>query len=169
MKSLLISCCLAIAMLFLQSTWLSHGIFLGIIPNLSLAVILFASFLNKDGQGIIVAFLSGLAADMMSSAPLGYFAFLFSVCAYITTLLSYITEKDFFIIPFLFGSGSTIAIGILSKILQFVFSSSIRSYEIFSAEFGVEVVLNGLSTALIFFVLSFVRGFFEHRPKKAIP
>jgi hypothetical protein len=59
--------------------------------------------------------------------------------------------------------------GILSKILQFVFSSSIRTYEVFSAEFGIEVSLNGLSTVLIFFVLSFVPQFFEHSPKKAIP
>jgi rod shape-determining protein MreD len=169
MSSILISSAAAILMLFIQSTWLSHGIFLGIIPDLAMSVLLFSSFINKNGQGIIVSFVVGIVADMLSASPLGYYAFLFSSCAYLATLLSYTTEKDVFIIPFLLGTGATIVMGFLSRIIALVFSANIHSYQIFSAEFGVELIMNGRFTVLIFFLLSFVQRFFEHSPRKALP
>lgn len=169
MKSIAFSALASILMLLLQATWLSHGILLGIIPNLALGVILFTSFINKDGQGIISAFLAGLVADLLSAAPLGYFAFLYAACAYIATLLSYVTEKDFFIIPFLMGAGATIVMGVLSRIVMGAFSANIHAYQLFSAEFGIELIINGLSTVILFALLSFVRKFFEHSPKKALP
>ena len=156
-------------MLLLQATWLSHGILLGIIPNCALGVILFTSFINKDGQGIISAFIAGLVADLLSAAPLGYFAFLYATCAYLATLLSYFTEKDFFIIPFLLGAGATMLMGILSRIIMSIFSANIHAYQLFSAEFGIELIINGVCTVIMFLLLSFVRIFFEHSPKKALP
>ncbi len=60
MKSILISSIVAALMLFIQSTWLSRGIIMGIIPNLALDVLLFTSFINKEGQGIITSFLVGI-------------------------------------------------------------------------------------------------------------
>lgn len=169
MRSVAVSALTSIILLLLQSTWLSHGMILGIIPNFALGVILFTAFINKDGQGIISAFLAGLVADMLSASPLGYFAFLYAACAYLATLLSYFTEKDYFVIPFLMGAGATIVMGILSRLIMAVFSANIHAYQIFSAEFGVELVLNGLFAVLIFFLLSFIQRFFEHSPKKAIP
>jgi rod shape-determining protein MreD len=169
MKSILIASATAILMLFIQSTWLSHGIVLGIIPDLAMSVLLFSSFINKNGHGIIASFIVGIVADMLSASPLGHFAFLFSSCAYLATLLSYVTEKDLFVIPFLLGSGATIVMGVLSRMIALVFSANIHSYQIFSAEFGVELVMNGLFTGLIFFLLSFVQRFFEYSPRKALP
>lgn len=169
MKSILISAVTAVLMLFIQSTWLSHGLFLGVIPNLALSVLLFSSFVNKNGEGIIASFLAGIVADFLSAAPLGYFVFLFTGCAYLTTLVSYVTEKDFFVIPFLLGTGATILMGGLSKILVLIFSANIHSYQMFSAEFGIELIMNGFFTGLIFFILSFVQPFFEHSPRKALP
>lgn len=156
-------------MLFMQATWLSRGIVLGIIPDLAMSVLLFSSFINKNGQGIIASFIAGIVADVLSASPLGYFAFLFSSCAYLTTLLSYTTEKDVFVIPFLLGTGATLVMGLLSRIIAVIFSANIHSYQIFSAEFGVELLMNGFFTGLIFFLLSFVQRFFEHSPRKALP
>ncbi len=169
MRSITFSALTSILMLFLQATWLSHGILLGIIPNLALGVILFTSFINKDGQGIISAFLAGLVADLLSAAPLGYFAFLYVACAYLATLLGYVTEKDLFIIPFLMGAGATILMGILSRIIMGIFSVNILAYQLFSAEFGIELISNGLCTVIVFFLLSFIRNFFEYSPRKALP
>jgi len=169
MKSILISSACAILMLFIQSTWLSHGIVVGITPDLALSVLLFSSFINKNGHGIIAAFIAGIVADMLSASPLGYFAFLFSSCAYLATLVSYVTEKDVFVIPFLLGTGATVVMGFLSRIVVLFFSANIHAYKIFSAEFGVELIMNGLFTGLIFFLLSFVQRFFEHGPRKALP
>lgn len=169
MKSILVSSVTAILMLFMQATWLSRGIVLGIIPDLAMSVLLFSSFINKNGQGIIASFIAGIVADVLSASPLGYFAFLFSSCAYLTTLLSYTTEKDVFVIPFLLGTGATLVMGLLSRIIAVIFSANIHSYQIFSAEFGVELLMNGFFTGLIFFLLSFVQRFFEHSPRKALP
>jgi len=168
-KSILVSSVTAILMLFMQATWLSRGIVLGIIPDLAMSVLLFSSFINKNGQGIIASFIAGIVADVLSASPLGYFAFLFSSCAYLTTLLSYTTEKDVFVIPFLLGTGATLVMGLLSRIIAVIFSANIHSYQIFSAEFGVELLMNGFFTGLIFFLLSFVQRFFEHSPRKALP
>ncbi len=169
MKSILISSACAVLMLFIQSTWLSHGIVLGVIPDMAMSVLLFSSFINKNGHGIIAAFIVGIVADMLSASPLGYFAFLFSSCAYLTTLVSYVAEKDVVVIPFLLGAAATIVMGLLSRILLWFFSASVHAYQTFSAEFGVELIMNGLATTLIFFLLSFVQRFFEHSPKKALP
>lgn len=169
MKSILVSSASAILLLFIQSTWLSRGIVLGVIPNLAMSVLLFTSFINKNGHGIIAAFMTGIVADMLSASPIGYFAFLFSSCAYLTTLTSYVTEKDAVVIPFLLGAVATIVMGLLSRILLWLFSADIHAYQIFSVEFGVELIMNGLFTTFIFFLLSFIQPFFEHSPKKALP
>jgi rod shape-determining protein MreD len=156
-------------MLFIQSSWLSHGIVLGVIPNLAMSVLLFASFINKNGHGIVAAFITGIVADILSASPLGYFAFLFSSCAYLTTLAGYVAEKDAVVIPFLLGAVATILMGLLSRILFWLFSANIHAYQMFSAEFGVELIVNGFVTALVFFLLSFFQRFFEYGPKKALP
>lgn len=169
MRSVLVSAISTIILLLLQATWLSHGILLGIIPNLALGVILFSAFINKDGQGIISAFLAGLVADLLSASPLGYFAFLYAACAYGATLLSYVTEKDIFVVPFLLGAGATIVMGVLSRIAVLIFSANVHAYQMFSAEFGVELILNGFFSVLVFLALSFVQRFFEHSPRKALP
>ena len=85
MKSILISSIVAALMLFIQSTWLSRGIIMGIIPNLALDVLLFTSFINKEGQGIITSFLVGIVADILSASPLGYYAFIYTSCGYFAT------------------------------------------------------------------------------------
>ncbi|OQB98816.1 MAG: rod shape-determining protein MreD [Spirochaetes bacterium ADurb.Bin110] len=169
MKSVLISSFVATLMLFIQSTWLSRGIIMGIIPNLALDVLLFSSFINKEGQGIIASFLVGIIADILSASPLGYYAFLYTSCGYYATLISYVTEKDIFIVPFLLGAGATIIMAILSKAISLMFSAGIHYYQVFSMEFGVELILNGLFAILLFFLLSFIRQLFEHNPKKAMP
>jgi len=165
MKSILVSSASAILLLFIQSTWLSRGVVLGVIPNLAMSVLLFTSFINKNGHGIIAAFITGIVADMLSASPLGYFAFLFSSCAYLTTLISYVTEKDAIIIPFLLGAMGTIVMGLLSKVLLWLFSADIHTYQIFSVEFGVELIMNGLFTIFIFFLLSFFNHFSNTAPK----
>ena len=169
MKSILISSIVAALMLFIQSTWLSRGIIMGIIPNLALDVLLFTSFINKEGQGIITSFLVGILADILSASPLGYYAFMYTSCGYFATLISYVTEKDIFIVPFLLGAVATIIMAILSKVISLLFSAGIHYYQVFSMEFGVELILNGLFAILLFFLLSFMRPLFEHNPKKAMP
>ncbi|HNZ92546.1 MAG TPA: rod shape-determining protein MreD [Rectinema sp.] len=169
MKSIFISGIVATLMLFIQSTWLSRGIIMGIIPDLALGVLLFCSFINREGQGIIASFLVGIAADILSASPLGYYAFLYTSCGYFATLISYVTDKDIFIVPFLLGAGATIIMALLSKVIYLLFSAGIHYYHIFSMEFGIELMLNGLFTILLFFLLSFIRQLFEHNPKKAMP
>lgn len=169
MRSLFISLSASILMLFIQSTWLSHGIVFGIIPDLAMSIVVFSSFINKDGQGIIVAFIAGLIADMLSAAPLGYYAFLYVSCAYLATLLSYVAEKDIFIIPFLLGTGAAIARGILTRFVSWIFAANINTYQIFSAEFGIELLADGFFTVLVFFILTFFQPLLENSPRKALP
>lgn len=156
-------------MLFVQSTWLSQGILLGVIPDFCLSVLLFASFVNKEGQGMLAAFLAGLVADLLSASPLGYHAFLYTICAYGATLISRIAERDAFVIPFLLGAAATFFKGILSSIIAALFSSSVVGSRILSAEFAVEIAENGIGTIMMFFLLHFAERLFVDERKKALP
>jgi len=168
-KSLVITVITASLMLFVQSAWLSRGIILGVIPDLSLSVLLFASFLNKEGQGMLAAFLAGLAADMLSASPLGYNAFLYTVCAYFATLLSRIAERDAFVVPFLLGTAATFIKGVLSLIIAALFSSSVVGSRMLGVEFAVEIAANGIGTIIMFFLLHFAEGLFVDERRKALP
>ncbi|MCX8014242.1 MAG: rod shape-determining protein MreD, partial [Rectinema sp.] len=136
MKSVIVTVIAAVLMLFIQSTWLSRGILLGVIPDLCLSVLLFAAFLNKEGQGMFVAFIVGLVADMLSASPLGYHAFLYSVVAYLTTMVSRVAEKDVLVIPFALGAAGTVLKGLLSVVAAALFPSIAISSRILSVEFA---------------------------------
>jgi len=60
---------------------------------------MFSSFINKRGQGIISALLAGIIADLLSTSPLGYNAFLYSIVGYLASLASFVADIDAFFIP----------------------------------------------------------------------
>jgi len=153
--SIAITTGLAALMLFIQSTWLSHGFINGVSPDLALLVIAFSSFINKGGQGIISALLAGIIADLLSASPLGYNAFLYSIVGYLVSLAGFIAEIDSFFIPFLLGAGASLLIGLGSNLIAMIFGSSLIAFPVLSTEFLIELCMNALLSPLMFFVLSF--------------
>jgi len=107
--------------LIIQTTWLKNGLFWGVIPDFCLLVIVWVAYWNKNSQGAITGFLSGIVCDLLSSSPLGYFSFLYIVPAYAATMLRRVLTMDTFFIPVLAGFGATLLKGFSSMILLLLF------------------------------------------------
>jgi rod shape-determining protein MreD len=145
--------------LIIQTTWLKNGLFWGVIPDFALLVVLWVSYSNKDSQGAISGFLTGIVCDLLSSSPLGYFPFLYVAPAYAASFLRHIVSMDTFFIPVLIGFSGTVIKGISSAVLLIFFGPGrINAYSLGDLHFWIEAVLNGAVSPLIFFILKKMSG-----------
>ncbi|HEY9054056.1 MAG TPA: rod shape-determining protein MreD [Rectinemataceae bacterium] len=155
---------LAILFLVIQTTWLKDGLLLGIIPDFSLLVLVWISYMNSGHQGIWVGFISGLACDILSSSPLGYFSFIFVAVAYIVSLSRSLVALDAIFLPALLGFLSTLVKALGSMILLKIFGEGeIRSYEPMGYQLWVEAASNGLLAPLVFFLMGKAKKIFVTR------
>ncbi|MDX9826856.1 MAG: rod shape-determining protein MreD [Spirochaetia bacterium] len=151
--SIIASTAISSLLLFIQTTWLRNGLFWGVIPDLAFLLILWVAYNNKGPEGIIVAFLSGIVCDLLSSAPIGYSSFLYILPAYSVTFVRKILDMDTLILPVILGFSSTLLKGIASLILALIFRSDlVDSYSFADLRFWVEAALNGALAAPLFFL-----------------
>jgi rod shape-determining protein MreD len=143
----------------IQTTWLKNGLFWGVIPDLSLLIILWVAYNNRASQGVMAGFLSGIVCDVLSSSPLGSSSFLYVVPAYAASLLRQVVVMDTFFIPVILGFSGTILKGLSSIILLTLFGSSqISAYSMSDIHFWIEATLNGAIAPLLFLGLARIRG-----------
>lgn len=160
-KTIFASTFLSSVFLIIQTTWLKNGLFWGVIPDFALLVIVWVAYNNKESQGVVTGFISGMFCDVLSSSPLGYFSFLYVAPAYAASLLKNVVAMDAFFIPVLVGFSGTILKGLASLFLLFIFgSTNITAYELADTHFWIEAALNGAIAPLIFFLLGRMRELF---------
>lgn len=164
-KSVAASSLLASIFLVIQTTWLRNGILGGIIPDLAILVIVWVGYSNRGHEGVVAAFITGLVCDVLSSSPLGYFAFIYIAAAYPLSFLKRALSMDAFIIPVLSGFSATILKGLASIFLSVLFKETVSSpYRLTALRFWVEAVLSGAFAPLLYFLLSkFSRPFITRR------
>ncbi|MEJ5184069.1 MAG: rod shape-determining protein MreD [Rectinemataceae bacterium] len=164
MRSVLAGVLFAVPMLFVQSVWLAHGLAYGVVPDLALVILIFASYHNQTGSGIISACITGLVADALSSTPMGYYTFLYTAIAYGAAMLHEVAALDRLVIPFLVASGGTLLKGILSHLLAFLSGDATQASVILSVPFALEMLANGILAVPLFLALDkFKYLFTEHR------
>jgi rod shape-determining protein MreD len=152
-RSVLLSTALLIACTFIQSTWFGGIAVFGVVPDLSIIVLIWISYKNGQVEGPISGFLAGLAEDFVSTSPLGFHAFIKTAVAALTAILHGSFFIDKLVLPILLGISGTIVKAIAVGVLYVLFGSPIHAYSFVDKTLWVEAAYNGLLSPLVFLLL----------------
>ncbi len=152
-RSVVFSTVLLVGCAFAQSTWFGAIAVFGVVPDLSLVVLIWVSYRNGLVEGPAAGFLSGLAEDFLSASPLGFHAFIKTAVAACAALLHGTFYIDKLLLPIALGFAGTLAKAIAAGALFLVFGSKIHIYSILERGLWVEAAYNGLIAPLVFLLL----------------
>jgi rod shape-determining protein MreD len=154
MRAVVASYFLLVISILVQSTWFGSIAVLGVIPDLSLVILLWISYKNGIVEGPVAGFLSGLAEDFISAAPLGFNAFVKTAVASATALLHGSFYIDRIILPFVLGFVGTLLKAVAAELLSLFFGDKVRSYAFLERVLWIEAAYNGVLGPIVFFLLS---------------
>jgi rod shape-determining protein MreD len=160
LRTIIISTAVAVGCSLLQSTWLHSLAVLSVIPDLSLLVIVYTSFNNVRTEGIVSGFLSGLIQDFISSAPLGFTAFMRTVVSFGFNSLSGSFYIDRIFMPMIFGGVATLLKALSFAVLSFLFPAFIHGYNFLDRILWIETAYNAVLAPLVFFLLGLLKPLF---------
>jgi rod shape-determining protein MreD len=160
LRTIVITTAVAVGCSLLQSTWLHAIAVLSVIPDLALLVIVYTSFNNMRTEGIIAGFLSGLIQDFISSAPLGFTAFMRTVVSYGFNSLSGSFYIDRILMPMLFGGAATLLKALSFAALSFLFPEFIHGYNFLDRILWIEAAYNAVLAPVVFFLLGLLKPLF---------
>lgn len=152
-------------LLLVQTTWLRNGIFGGIVPDLAVLLIVWVAYSNRGSEGVLTAFVAGLLCDLLSAAPLGYFAFVYVVTAYLLSSLKRSVSMDRLVVPALMGAASIIVKALASALLSLFFGDGVSApYAFTGSRLWIETAVSAVAAPLVFLILSkFPRVFVTRR------
>jgi rod shape-determining protein MreD len=153
-RSVVLSTILLIVCSFVQSTWLGGIAVFGVVPDISLVVLIWVSYKNGLVEGPAAGFLSGLVEDFLSASPLGFHAFVKTAVAALMALLHGSFFIDRLVLPILLGIAGTLAKAIIAFALYLVFGSAIHIYSILGRTLWIEAAYNGLIAPIVFLALT---------------
>jgi rod shape-determining protein MreD len=153
-RSVVFSTGLLMACTFAQSTWFGGIAVFGVVPDLSIIVLIWVSYKNGPVEGPVSGFLSGLVEDFLSSSPLGFHAFVKTVVAAVTALLHGSFFIDKLLLPLLLGFAGTIVKAIAAGALYILFGSVIHAYSFLDRVLWIEAAYNGVLAPIVFLVLT---------------
>jgi rod shape-determining protein MreD len=153
-RSVLLSTLLLVACTFAQSTWFGGIALFGVVPDLSLVVLIWVSYKNGPVEGPVSGFLAGLAEDFLSASPLGFHAFVKTAVAAAAAFLHGSFFIDRLILPLLLGIAGTIAKAIAAGALYLIFGSSIHAYSFIDRVLWIEAAYNGVLAPAVFLILT---------------
>ena len=153
-RSVLLSTALLIACIFAQSTWFGGIAVFGVVPDLSLIVLIWLSYKNGQVEGPISGFLAGLAEDFLSTSPLGFHAFVKTAVAALTAVLHGSFFIDRLLLPILLGIAGTIVKALAVGLLYLIFGSSMHAYSFVDKVLWIEAAYNGILAPAVFLILS---------------
>jgi len=147
---------LGILLLF-QTTVLSYLVFWGIKADILLIVFVVLATQNGSFASQFVGFILGLVIDMVTTAPLGFHAFLYSLAGYLFGLGSGKVYFDPLIMPALLGFFATLFQALVSFLLNEIF----RLGEPVSAFFHIglifQLILNLLLAPFCYWLYGWLR------------
>lgn len=145
-------------LLILQSTLLQAVSIAGAVPDLSLVAILWLSYHTLRSEGPIAAFFAGFSADFISSSPLGYHSFQFSVIAWCASLLSRAIRIEGPFLPILFGAAGTLVKFVSGLILSWILGQDrILAGSFLEGRLWVQVAYNAALSPFLFYALAPIR------------
>lgn len=150
---------LIITAIVLQSTLLQRLSIAGVVPDISLMLLIF--FANRQGcmQGQISGFASGLVQDFLSTAPLGFYAFIRTITGFLYGL----TKGKFFVdpilLPIILVVVGTLFKALLTGILGLFFIPPESIEPVFGQKLWIELGFNALISPFLFGLLKVFKVF----------
>lgn len=134
----------------LQSTLLSKLAILDVIPDIALGIIVFTAYVNGSRVGQFSGFFSGLILDLLSSAPLGFNAFIRTIIGALTGILKGTFFLDILVLPVVLCASATLIKALIVFLLHLLFGSAIPYYPVTSSLLWIELAMNSLLAPFLF-------------------
>jgi rod shape-determining protein MreD len=146
----------AVIAALIQSSLLSRFRIYNAMPDLSLGILVYSSYVNGTMTGQLSGFFSGLFLDFLSMSPLGLFALIRTVIGALAGLIRGVFFLDTVLLPMILCAAATCARALILFVLHFFFGSMIPVYSFTEPVFWVELGLNSITAPFLF---GFLRQF----------
>lgn len=150
MKSYISGIILLLSAVIVEMAILSNITILPSVPDLLLIALLYVSLKNGRTQGQVLGFFSGLFLDLMSGIPLGFNCIVRTIIGYVAGVLGTTINSDSFFMVAVFGFLGTIIKVFISWIVSVLFPAVLNSYDLFSASFIFEIIVNTVLAPFLF-------------------
>ncbi|TVR92847.1 MAG: rod shape-determining protein MreD [Spirochaetaceae bacterium] len=125
-----------------------------VIPDLALIILVFFAHRNGSFPGQIAGFFTGLLLDFLSLAPLGFFAFIYTVIGFVFGATKDRIVLDGVVLPFVALFLATLVKILTAGALAGVFSIETASIGLLSSRAWIEIGLTALLAPLLFALMS---------------
>ena len=144
-----LSAILAVLFVLLQTTILHKLAFHGVIPDLSLIVIVFIANKNGSLMGQSAGFAAGMVEDFLSLSPLGFHALVKTLVGFFVGLSFGVVFMDSFFIPMLMVGAASVAKNILAAFLM-MFTGDTGAAGFFSFTTLIEIAYTVILSPFVF-------------------
>jgi rod shape-determining protein MreD len=153
----LISISLLSTAVILQSTLIRFVAISGVIPDLSLIILIYVA--NKNGRmiGQVDGFAAGLVEDIISISPLGFHSLLRTLIGFFYGLTKGVVFLDPILMPVVLVIVGTLLKGLLAGLIGLLFSVSTVFPALFSGGFFIEMGYNAFIAPFLFGLLSLIK------------
>jgi len=151
---------LASLMGVLQTNLLRFVLPTAVVPDLALIVLVFFAHRNGPFSGQFAGFFTGLVLDFLSLAPLGFYAFIYTVLGFLFGLTEDRVVLDGVVFPFVALFFATLIKALIAGALAGAFSIDTASVGLLGARVWIEIGLTALIAPLLFSLMS-VLGLFQ--------
>lgn len=145
---------------WMQSTIIQKIAVFGVIPDIALIVLVFCAIKNGSMAGQISGFLSGLAFDPISGAPLGFNVLVRTVIGHLYGVFHQKFFIDAFLGPFLLVFTATLLRAGTGALVGLLFPGSITFYPSMWQNVLLESLYNALISPVVFFILGLFKRLF---------
>ncbi len=152
-RTIFISSVLLVLTGLIQSTWFGPIAVFGVIPDLSLVILIWIGYKNGPVEGPVAGFISGFAEDCLSASPLGFHAFVRTFVAAFSGMLHGSFYIDRILLPVAMGAIGTLLKALGATLLFLLFGTKIQTYGLVDRILWIEVAYNGLIAPLVFLLL----------------
>jgi rod shape-determining protein MreD len=137
----------------IQSTLLSRLTIYHAMPDLTLGILVYSSYVNGTMTGQLTGFFSGLFMDFLSAAPLGLNTFTRTIIGALGGLLRGNFFLDAVLLPMILCAAATILKALLFLVLNLLFDGATPAYSLVGPLFWVELLLNTFTAPILFGLL----------------
>lgn len=134
----------------LQSTILQHLRIFGVIPNISLIIIVCLSLLAGKKTGSIIGLVLGFLQDIIFFEVIGIHALIYFLIGYLIGLTDKKVFKENLFLPFVFTFIATFAFHTLYYVLMYFSSINVNFTKIVSSIVLLEATLNSLLSIIFY-------------------
>lgn len=149
----MVSSLLSVLCVYAQGTWLRAVEVLSVVPDLALVVLVYTSFRNTGPEGQLAGFLSGIAQDALSAAPLGLNALVRTLVGFTYALASGKVFADRILLPVVLAASATLFKALSISVIALLFPVHVVPYDFLSSALWVEIAYNAVAAPFVFLVL----------------